>query len=238
LLNAFGVYQEYYSTVLLSSTSDSTISWIGSINAFLICTTTMFAGPLFDVGYGRPLVFGGTFFVVFGLMMTSLGSAYWQLVLAQGICIGMGAGALFIVSVAIIPGYFTTRRALAIGVAASGSSLGGIIYPITFHYLEPTIGFGWATRVIGFSSSPARSSNPGRSQTQPNAARSSTFPASESYRSTCFASLHWSASADSTFPSSTSRNSHLAPVSTRHYRSTCSLYSQQAASSAESCQDN
>jgi len=144
------VYQEYYSIVLLSSTSDSTISWIGSINAFLICTTTMFAGPLFDVGYGRPLVFGGTFFVVFGLMMTSLGSAYWQLVLAQGVCIGIGAGALFIVSVAIIPGYFTTRRALAIGVAASGSSLGGIVYPITFHYLEPTIGFGWATRVIGF----------------------------------------------------------------------------------------
>lgn len=29
-------------------------------------------------------------------------------------------------------------------------SLGGIIYPIVFHRLQPTIGFPWATRVIGF----------------------------------------------------------------------------------------
>jgi MFS family permease len=27
---------------------------------------------------------------------------------------------------------------------------GGIIYPIVFHKLEPRIGFGWATRIIGF----------------------------------------------------------------------------------------
>ena len=29
------------------------------------------------------------------------------------------------------------------------SAIGGIIYPIVFHKLQPKIGFGWATRVIG-----------------------------------------------------------------------------------------
>lgn len=29
-------------------------------------------------------------------------------------------------------------------------SVGGVIYPIIFHRLQPTIGFGWATRVIAF----------------------------------------------------------------------------------------
>jgi len=28
--------------------------------------------------------------------------------------------------------------------------LGGVIYPIVFHRLQPSIGFGWATRVLGF----------------------------------------------------------------------------------------
>jgi hypothetical protein len=36
------------------------------------------------------------------------------------------------------------------GLAAAGSSLGGVIYPIVFYRLQPTIGFAWATRVIGF----------------------------------------------------------------------------------------
>lgn len=83
-------------------------------------------------------------------MMASLGSSYYQLFLAQGFCIGIGAGCIFIVSVAIIPQYFSTKRAFAIGIAASGSSLGGVIYPIVFHELQPVVGYGWATRIMGF----------------------------------------------------------------------------------------
>lgn len=48
--------------------------------------------------------------------------------------------------------YFSTKKALANGIAASGSSIGGIIYPIVFRRLEQRIGFGWATRVLGFIS--------------------------------------------------------------------------------------
>ena len=88
--------------------------------------------------------------VVLGLMMASLGRSYYQLLLSQGFCIGIGAGCIFIVSVAIIPQYFSTKRAFAIGIAASGSSLGGVIYPIVFHELQPVVGYGWATRIMGF----------------------------------------------------------------------------------------
>ncbi|KAI7364892.1 MFS monocarboxylate transporter-like protein [Hortaea werneckii] len=150
LINAFGVWQDYYSTTLIPSRSNSNISWIGSIEAFLLCCCTIFAGPLFDRGYARQLVWIGSFMVVFGLMMVSLCDKYWQLMLSQGLCMGIGAGGLFITSVAIIPSYFTTKRAFAIGIAASGSSLGGVLYPIIFHRLQPQIGFGWATRVCAF----------------------------------------------------------------------------------------
>ena len=59
-------------------------------------------GPIFDRGYVRHLIVTGTFLVVFGMMMTSLCKSYYQILLAQGICVGMGAGCLFIPSVAIM----------------------------------------------------------------------------------------------------------------------------------------
>lgn len=83
-------------------------------------------------------------------MMTSLCREYWQVVLAQGIVVGLGNGFLWVPSVAILPQYFTTRKALANGLAAAGSSMGGIVYPITFRQLEKHVGFGWATRAIAF----------------------------------------------------------------------------------------
>ncbi|KAI4723272.1 MFS general substrate transporter [Aureobasidium sp. EXF-10727] len=151
-VNAFGVFQDFYSSTLIPNVSNSDISWIGSIQAFLLCSATVFAGPIYDRGHPRLLVVFGSALVVFGTMMTSLCSEYWQLMLAQGLCVGFGAGCLFLPSIAIIPSYFTTKKAFAMGIAASGSSFGGVIYPIIFRRIEPRIGFGWATRVIGFIS--------------------------------------------------------------------------------------
>jgi MFS family permease len=72
--------------------------------------------------------------------------------LAQAFLIGLGNGCVFVPSVAILPQYFTTRKALANGLAASGSSIGGIIYPLVFRSLQQSHGFGWATRTLGFIS--------------------------------------------------------------------------------------
>lgn len=83
-------------------------------------------------------------------MMTSLCREYWQVVIAQGIVVGLGNGFLWVPSVAILPQYFSTKKALANGIAASGSSIGGIVYPIVFRNLEQKVGFGWATRTVAF----------------------------------------------------------------------------------------
>ena len=145
-----GVYQTFYEHNLLPEETSSRISWIGSIQAFLLVFIGVFTGPLFDHGYLRTLLITGSFGVVFGMMMTSLCNEYWQFVVAQGFVVGLGCGCLFVPCVAIIPSYFSTKKALAQGLAASGSSLGGIIYPILFQKLQTRIGFGWATRVMAF----------------------------------------------------------------------------------------
>jgi MFS family permease len=151
-VNAFGVFQTYYGTNLLQDQSPSNISWIGSIQAFLLLIVGVITGPAYDAGYFRTLIILGGFLIPFGFMMTSLCSQYWQIMLAQALCIGVGNGCLFIPSVAILPQYFSKRKALVNGIAASGSGLGGVIYPIVFRELYPRIGFSWATRVLGFMS--------------------------------------------------------------------------------------
>lgn len=107
-------------------------------------------GPIYDAGYAKALLLTGSFLIVFGQMMLSLCHNYWQVMLAQAVTIGLGAGCLFVPAVAILSTYFSTKIATAMGLAAAGSSLGGVIYPIIFYKLQPSIGFAWATRVIGF----------------------------------------------------------------------------------------
>ncbi|KAL7800587.1 major facilitator superfamily domain-containing protein [Trichoderma afarasin] len=152
IINAFGVFETYYEQQILSHMSPSAIAWIGSIQSALLMVVGVISGPLFDAGYFYALLPTGTFLVVLGTMMTSLSTKYYQIMLAQGICVGIGAGFLFVPSVAILPQYFKNKRALANGIAASGSSIGGVLFPIIFHQLEVQIGFPWATRTIGFLS--------------------------------------------------------------------------------------
>ena len=150
ILNTFGAYQTYYESAQLFKASSSDISWIGAIQCFMLLFTGVFSGPIFDRGYLRLLLVIGSFFIVFGHVMLSLCHKFWEVLLAQGFVLGIGGGCLFVPAVAILPTYFNTKMATAIGIAASGSSLGGIIYPIVLFRLIPQIGFAWAVRVLGF----------------------------------------------------------------------------------------
>ncbi|KAL2834068.1 major facilitator superfamily domain-containing protein [Aspergillus pseudoustus] len=150
IVNTWGVYQTYYEQTLLSGMPSSTIAWVGSLQSFLLMLFGVITGPLFDAGYFRALLAFGTFMLPFGLMMTSISSQFWHFILAQGICIGLACGCLFVPAIAILPQYFRQRRGLANGIAATGSSIGGVIYPIMFNELQKKVGFPWATRAVGF----------------------------------------------------------------------------------------
>lgn len=152
MLNTFGVFQTYYeSGALFRGESSSTISWIGCVQAFLVLSTGLFSGPIYDRGYLRHLLVVGSFLVVFGFFMLSVSRTFWQVLLAQGFSVGIGAGLLFVPTLAVLPAYFSTRLGLVVGVSAAGSSLGGVVYPIMFYNLLESVGFGWATRIMAFS---------------------------------------------------------------------------------------
>jgi len=94
------VYQTYYESGDLFTKSSSDLSWIGSIQAFLLLLVGALTGPIYDAGYIRALIISGSFLIVFGHMMLSLCHEFWQALLAQAFLVGIGAGTLFIPSVA------------------------------------------------------------------------------------------------------------------------------------------
>ncbi|KAH7150666.1 riboflavin transporter MCH5 [Fusarium sp. MPI-SDFR-AT-0072] len=145
---SFGVFQTYYARELERSPSD--ISWIGSFELSLLFFTGGPAGVLTDAGFFRGAVNTGAVLVVFGTFMTSLSKTYWQVFLAQGVCVGLGNGLVFTPTMTVMSTYFSRKRELAMGLAACGSTVGGLIFPSMARTLLPNIGFGWTMRSIGF----------------------------------------------------------------------------------------
>lgn len=75
---------------------------------------------------------------------------FYQVFLTQGVGIGISLGFLFLPSVSVISHHFEQKRALAMGIAASGSSCGGIVFPVLINKMIEKYGFPWATRIAAF----------------------------------------------------------------------------------------
>ncbi|KAA8647985.1 uncharacterized protein ATNIH1004_003868 [Aspergillus tanneri] len=125
-INSVGSFQEYYEVGPLKDYSSSTIAWIPSLQIFFLFALGPVVGIIFD-NYGpRPLIIGGTLLHVFGLMMASLAKTYYQFILSQG------------------------KRGAAMGIMVTGSSVGGVIFPIMISSMIQSTGYPWAMRTAAF----------------------------------------------------------------------------------------
>ncbi|EEP76873.1 conserved hypothetical protein [Uncinocarpus reesii 1704] len=145
-------FQAWISANQLKGYSQSSISWIFGVYAFLMFFGGLQIGPVFDAKGPKMLVIAGTITCVLSVALLGSCQQYWHFMLVYGILGGIGISLVFTPAVAS-PGHFFFRlRGRATGLAATGGSVGGIVYPLMLDNLYPKIGFAWATRAVALVS--------------------------------------------------------------------------------------
>ncbi|KAF8840409.1 MFS general substrate transporter [Paxillus ammoniavirescens] len=146
---SFGVYQDFYAQMYITNETSSTISWIGSTNAFLFEICGLLAGWMYDRGYFYHLLYGASILQAVSLFMLSLAhpNNYYQIFLAQGIGSGCAVGLLYIPSMAVVSHYFNKCREQVMTFVASGAYLGAVVHPIMLNNtINGQLGFACGVR--------------------------------------------------------------------------------------------
>ena len=86
---------------------------------------------------------------IIGFFTLAQCTTYWQVFLAQGICIGIGYSLVFVPSLTILSTYFLRNRSTAIGIAVTGSGTGGLAVTAIAQQLLPKAGFATTVMVMG-----------------------------------------------------------------------------------------
>ena len=134
-IGSWGFFESYY--VDSFDTSFSAVSWVGSIQIFLVFFIGTFSGRALDAGHLRLTVASGCLFQIAGIFLTSLAKNYGFLFFTQGILVGVGDGLAFCPMISLISTYYTDRtRALAVSFAAAGAATGGIVFPAIAKYID------------------------------------------------------------------------------------------------------
>ncbi|KAL8698591.1 MAG: hypothetical protein Q9224_001781 [Gallowayella concinna] len=148
LMNIVGTFQAYLSTHQLADASPGAVGWIFSIYVFLAFGCGLQIGPVFDRKGPRWLVFAGMVCIVVGVIGVGNSTQFWHFVLTFSILGGVGTSLIFTPAVGAIAHFFSLRRGLATGLAATGGSFGGIIFPLALEALFPKVGFAWSCRLL------------------------------------------------------------------------------------------
>ncbi|KAK8093320.1 hypothetical protein PG997_000005 [Apiospora hydei] len=152
-INALGSFQEIYQSDILKGESASNISWILTTQLFLMFFLSQPVGLGVDMFGAWPMLALSFVLSVAGLIGLSFATQYWKIFLAQSLCFGLGSAAAFIQGLVVAGQYFKKKRALALGIVASGSSCGGVVFPVMLARLFDSIGFRptirWCALMIG-----------------------------------------------------------------------------------------
>lgn len=94
-VNCAGIFQSHYQANQLSNYTPSEISWISALQIFFMIFSGIWVGRIFDSHGPAALLLVGSFMHVFGMMMISVSTTYYQILLSQAICSAVGASMVF-----------------------------------------------------------------------------------------------------------------------------------------------
>ncbi|TPX31763.1 hypothetical protein SmJEL517_g04991 [Synchytrium microbalum] len=148
---SWGVYQRYLVSNGLYGNTVS-LAALGSSQTGVIFLLGMPIGIMTSrYGFRRLIQIGAVCFGS-GYIFASFGTEYWHLFLSQGVLAPIGIALCFFPSITIASQWFTTKRAIATGIAVSGTGLGGLVYSVMIEAMLEKLGFQWTIRIVGIYS--------------------------------------------------------------------------------------
>ena len=99
------------------------------------------SGPAVDRFGPRRVLLVGALAMGLGLLLTSRATSLWHAYLGHGLGVGLGVACSYVPLVAVVGGWFSRRRTLAVGIAVSGIGLGTLLVaPLAADLIDRT---GW-----------------------------------------------------------------------------------------------
>ncbi|KAJ9081043.1 hypothetical protein DSO57_1018664 [Entomophthora muscae] len=135
LVSGFGVFFEHYARVVFPDTTKAQLSMIGTIAPMTMAFGSAITGRVCDVIGARLCVLLGAVFCGMGMFLAGFASTVWQLVLTQGLVFGLGGALVYVPANTVVAEWFVRRRGVAIGIAAAGSGVGGLVFSLLNGYL-------------------------------------------------------------------------------------------------------
>jgi MFS family permease len=150
IMTSLGAFQSYFATHQLSNYSSRDIGWITGLFVFMAFMLGVQVGPLFDRHGPRGIVLIGSACHVTSLFLFAECKIYWQFLLCFGLLTGGSAALLSTAALSVIPQYFQRRAGLAMGLAMTGSGIGGVIFPFILRAGWSQWGWKWGIRLFAF----------------------------------------------------------------------------------------
>ncbi|ELT92499.1 hypothetical protein CAPTEDRAFT_211343 [Capitella teleta] len=119
---------------------------LAALRAGIMMFVGVLAAPVVDRFGCRRVAFGCLLICAFGTFVTAFVNDRYSLFLFYGVISAVGAGSIFIPTSVIVQQHFTTKRALAAGIASSGLSVGSLVSTPFIHQLSAF--YGWRGAVI------------------------------------------------------------------------------------------
>lgn len=131
MFTSFGVAYSFGAFLLPMSeafdTGPGATAAVFSLTTMALFGLGALSGPAVDRFGPRRVVLVGAVAMGLGLVLTSRATSLWQAYVGHGLGVGLGVACSYVPLVAVVGGWFTRRRTLAVGIAVSGIGLGTLL---------------------------------------------------------------------------------------------------------------
>ncbi|KAI8069172.1 major facilitator superfamily domain-containing protein [Gongronella butleri] len=151
IVTGWGVMQDYYEQHNFGVNPNVALqlSLVGATANCMMNLMSVFSQILISLVGVKGGILVAAILCTAGLELASLSTEMWHLLLTQGVIYGIGCSIIFYVGMSTVALWFDKRSGLALGLASSGSCIGGLVMPFLITPLNRTLGAAWCYRILG-----------------------------------------------------------------------------------------